>query len=74
MLKQCAGCGTVFDDKSGKADQSPRPYGCCDTCNATYFRSNELLGGAAEPTPVPDETHPLDKLLAETAKTQPSGE
>ena len=41
MLRQCAGCGTVFDDKSGKPDQVPRPYGCCDECNKTTFRSKE---------------------------------
>jgi len=39
MQKQCAGCGTVFDDASGKPDQSPRPYGCCEECNKHTFRS-----------------------------------
>lgn len=44
MQKQCAGCGTIFDDKSG----TPNPpgggtiHGCCDECNAGSFRSNEV--------------------------------
>lgn len=52
MLKQCAGCGKVFDDESGNPDVSPRPYGCCKECNEHTFRSNaekEVL-----PPPPPD--------------------
>ena len=41
MLRQCAGCGTCFDDGSGKENEIPRPYGCCAECNKTTFRSNE---------------------------------
>lgn len=40
MLKQCAGCGKVFDDESGKSDVQPRPYGCCEECNAASFRTH----------------------------------
>ncbi len=38
MQKQCAGCGKVFEVDG--PDVTPRPYGCCEECNASTFRTN----------------------------------
>lgn len=55
MEKQCAGCGTVFEDgKEPTGAVSPRPYGCCAECNKHTFRSKE------QPAPAPEAEKPLD--------------
>jgi len=75
MQRQCAGCGTVYEDGvNPKGPVSPRPYGCCDECNKTSFRTheqNEVKLKAAPAAPVapaaPAETthvETLDEMLA----------
>jgi predicted nucleic acid-binding Zn-ribbon protein len=59
MERQCAGCGTVYEDgKEPKGMVTPRPYGCCDTCNGHTFRTHSdprVLEHAEEPAAVAGE-------------------
>ena len=57
MQKQCAGCGKVFDDGSGKEDVTPLPYGCCETCNGHTFRSH------AKPETIEVEQSVVDNVM-----------
>jgi predicted nucleic acid-binding Zn-ribbon protein len=67
MERQCAGCGKVFEDgKEPLGFASPRPYGCCDDCNKTTFRSEEGKAAAQE-APAAEEAL-AEKPKARSAK------
>lgn len=62
MQKQCAGCGTIFDDGSG----IPNPagvgtiHGCCPECNGHTFAPNPAPA-AEPPAEQPVSAEVLDK-------------
>lgn len=72
MEKQCAGCGTVFEDgNEPKGQVNPRPYGCCEACNTSTFQHKEhdFVDGKCSVCSLEEKDH--KKFVAAQPKEKP---